>query len=431
MKNSRLQIIIITITFISLIALIAIQVSWIVKAANMQEKQFSHSVKMAIAMIVDKLGQEESIKNEVVSCLGESEALSCYRIMNNQIEWQRLDSIVEFALSYYNINTDYEFDIVDPSKDEDFKVCPRSYFSTDLENVLSQHVELKIKFPQKSEFIAAQIGVMFIISILLIVIISISVLMIIKYYKQEKMLYESTRDFINNITHEFKTPITNISLANSMLTKNEKIKADEKLTHYSKIIASEHKKLRNQVEQLLEVARIENGTSADNREVIDVCNLIQSTVNSYKVQLQEINGNIFYHKLSDQCTILANKEYFNTVISNLIDNAIKYCNKAPEIIIKTYNKAENIIIEIEDNGIGISHEHLKQIFEKYYRVPTGDLHNVKGFGIGLSTVKSIIESFNGYIDVKSKPGEGTRFEIKIPFCKADDKQKNKNITGRG
>ncbi len=420
MKNNRLQIIVIAVTFISLIALVAIQVSWIIKAANMQEKQFSHSVKMAIEMIVDKLAKEETIKNEVASCLGENENLSCYRLMNDQIEWQRLDSIVEFALSYYNINTDYEFDIVDPSKDEDYKVCPMSYFSTNLENVLSQHVELKIKFPRKSEFIAAQIGVMFIISILLIVVISISFLMILKYYKREKVLYESTRDFINNITHEFKTPITNISLANSMFKKNEKIKADEKLTYYSKIIASEHKKLRNQVEQLLDVARIENGTS-DNFEVIDVCNLIQCTVDSYKVQLQEINGNIHYHKLSDHCSVLASKDHFRTVISNLIDNAIKYCHKAPEINIKTYQKEENIMIEIEDNGIGISHEHLKQIFEKYYRVPTGDLHNVKGFGIGLSTVKSIIESFNGGIDVKSKPGQGTQFEIKIPYYKADVK----------
>ncbi|MFO7829916.1 MAG: histidine kinase dimerization/phospho-acceptor domain-containing protein, partial [Bacteroidales bacterium] len=254
MKNNKLQIIIIAVTFISLIALVAIQVSWIVKAGNMQEKQFNHSVKMAITMIVDKLAEEESIRNEVANCLGENETLSCYRLMNNQIEWQKLDSIVEYALNYYNINTNYEFDILHPQKDKDFKVCPRSYFSTDLENVLSQHVELKIKFPKKSEFIAAQIGIMFISSMLLIIIISISVLIILKYYKREKLLYQSTRDFINNITHEFKTPITNISLANSMISKNAKVKTDKKLHHYASIINSEHKKLRKQVEQLLEIA---------------------------------------------------------------------------------------------------------------------------------------------------------------------------------
>ncbi len=419
MKNNKLQITIIAVTFISLIALVAIQVSWIVKAGNMQEKQFNHSVKMAITMIVDKLAEEESIRNEVANCLGENEALSCYKLMNNQIEWQKLDSIVEYALNYYNINTNYEFDIVDPQKDKDFKVCPRSYFSTDLENVLSQHVELKIKFPKKSEFIAAQIGIMFISSMLLIIIISISVLIILKYYKREKLLYQSTRDFINNITHEFKTPITNISLANSMISKNAKVKTDEKLHHYSSIINSEHKKLRKQVEQLLEIASIENGTP-DYSEIIDICKLIQSTVDSYRVQIQEIDGEIVYEKLSGHCTIRANKQQFQTAISNLIDNAIKYCSKTPIINIKSYHKDKSVFVEIEDNGIGISNEHIKSIFEKYYRVPTGDLHNVKGFGIGLSTVKAIIDSINGEIDVQSKMGKGTKFTLKLPYCNPDD-----------
>lgn len=419
MKNNKLQRIIIAVTFISLLALVVIQISWIINAANIQEKQFSHSVKMAIGMIVEKLADEEKIRNEVSGCFNQNETLSCYKVMNNQAEWEKLDSIVEYALNYYDINTDYEFDIVDTRKDKDYNVCPMSYFSSNLENVLSKHVELKIKFPEKSEFIAAQIGIMFVSSILLIIVISISVLIIFKYYKREKILYQSTRDFINNITHEFKTPITNISLANSMISKNEKVIEDDKLNHYSKIIMSEHKKLRKQVEQLLDVARIENGNN-DSFEIIDICNLIQCTVDSYRVQLQEINGEINYKMLSKQCTIHANKQHFQTAISNLIDNAIKYCDKKPKIIIKTFNQNDKIIVEIEDNGIGISNEHLKQIFEKYYRVSTGDLHNVKGFGIGLSTVKAIIESINGEINVQSKVGQGTKFIIKLPYCSPDE-----------
>ena len=160
----------------------------------------------------------------------------------------------------------------------------------------------------------------------------------------------------------------------------------------------------------------ENGQN-ESCETINICNLIQCTVDSYQVQVQQMNGSIEYTKSSDLCTVSADKEQFQVVISNLIDNAIKYCDKEPIIHLKTYNKSNEIIIEIEDNGIGIKPEYQKQIFEKYYRVPTGDLHNVKGFGIGLSTVKTIIESYNGSIHVESKPSKGTRFFIKLPYCK--------------
>jgi len=416
MKNRRLQIGLITLTFISLVALVAIQVSWIIKAANTQEKQFSHSVNLAMKQIVEKMADNESICKEVVNCIGKGGSTSCYESMYNNVEWTRVDSIVKITLDYYHINIDYEFDIVDTRKDTDYNVCKKTYFSDNLESVLLQNsIELKIRFPKKSEFITAQISLMFISSILLIILISISFVIILKYYNREKALYTGTRDFINNITHEFKTPITNIALANSMISKSKKIKQDEKLSQYSDIIKTEHQKLRNRVEGLLDAARIENGNS-DYCETIDICNLIKYTVESYQVQLQELKGEIKYEKLSKKCTIHADKEQFQFAMSNLIDNAIKYCEKEPLIIIRTYDKGNDIIIEVEDNGIGIKHEHIKQIFEKYYRIPTGDLHNVKGFGIGLSTVKAIIDSMDGEINVQSNPGKGTKFIIKLPYC---------------
>ncbi|MCK5028847.1 MAG: HAMP domain-containing histidine kinase [Bacteroidales bacterium] len=416
MKKNKLQIFLIVVTFISLLALVAIQISWIVNAANIQEKQFNHSVKMAMSKIVEQLSDNESICSEVASCMSKAGTASCFTSMYNQIEWSKLDSIVKTALAYYNLNTGYEFDIVDTKKDADFKSCKKTYFTEELESVFLQNgVELKIKFPQKSEFIAAQIGIMFISSIALIILISFSFLLILKYYRREKMLYRSTRDFINNITHEFKTPITNIALANSMISKSEKITKDEKLSQYAQIIKSEQKKLKNRVEGLLDIARIENGSPLE-CYTTDVCNLIKCTVDSYQVQLQELNGSIEYHKQSDKCNVNTDADQFQVAISNLIDNAIKYCDKAPEIKITTYHKNDIVIIEIEDNGIGIQQEYLNQIFEKYFRVPTGDLHNVKGFGIGLSTVKAIIESVKGKIEVKSKVGKGTRFTIQLPYC---------------
>ncbi|MDA3952112.1 MAG: HAMP domain-containing sensor histidine kinase [Bacteroidales bacterium] len=416
MKNRKLQIGLITLTILSLIALLGIQVSWIIKAANMQERQFSHSVKLAINHVVEQMADDQSMCKEVANCMGASEASSCSKSLYNNINWSKVDSLIKNALNQYHINIDYEFDIVDTQKDDHFNVCNKSYFSDNLENVILQNaIELKIRFPKKSEFIVAQIGLMFISSIILIVLISFSFILILKYYMREKTLYKGTRDFINNITHEFKTPITNIALANSMISKNKKIINDEKLNQYSNIIKDEQKKLKNRVEGLLAIARIEDGNNK-NYEIINICDFIQYTVDSYKVQIQELNGTIKYEKLSDKCTVHGDKEQFQTAISNLIDNAIKYCENKPEIIIKAYNKGENIFIEVEDNGIGIKNENIKQIFEKYFRVPTGDVHNVKGFGIGLSTVKTIVDSLNGEISVLSKLGKGSIFIIKLPYC---------------
>jgi two-component system phosphate regulon sensor histidine kinase PhoR len=416
MKNRKLQITFITLTFISLIALVGIQVSWIIKAANMQERQFNHSVKLALRNIVDEISDDEVICKEVSSCVDNFGNGSCIKNMFGKKEWLKVDSIIKSNLDYYQIEIDYEFDIVDTRKDSDFKTCNKSYFSNNLESVLLQNaIELKIRFPKKSEFIAAQIGSMFITSIVLIILISISFLIILKYYKREKMLYKSTRDFINNITHEFKTPITNISLANSMISKNKTVINDDKLHQYSNIIKSEHQKLKNRVEGLLDIARIENGNT-QYCESVNICTLIEATVKSYQVQLQELKGEVIYEKQSNHCIVNADKEQLQSAISNLLDNALKYCDRAPKIHIKTANKGDYVITEISDNGIGIKQEHIRQIFEKYFRVPTGDIHNVKGFGIGLSTVKAIVESINGKIEVESTLGKGTKFKIKLPYC---------------
>lgn len=417
MKKRKLQIILINLTFLSLIALVGIQVSWIIKAANMQEKQFNHSVKLALKNIVKEIAADKDICTEVSTCLNDMGNNSCIKTMLGKKEWLKVDSIINNSLDYYQIKIDYEFDIVDTRKDTDFKKCRKTYFSNNLESVLLQNaIELKIRFPKKSEFVAAQIGSMFITSILLILLIGLSFILILKFYKREKLLYKSTRDFINNITHEFKTPLTNISLANSMLSKNTIVSSNEKLNQYSTIIRDEHHKLKNRVEGLLDIARIEN-TSSDNCETINICKIIEASVESYKVQVQDLNGKITYDKLSEECNINGDRDQFQTVISNIIDNALKYCVQCPVINIKSFNKNDFVIVEISDNGIGIQQEHLRQIFEKYFRVPTGDIHNTKGFGIGLSTVKAIVESVNGNVEVKSKVGKGSTFIFKIPSCK--------------
>ncbi|MBA4322818.1 MAG: hypothetical protein C0408_08385, partial [Odoribacter sp.] len=283
-----------------------------------------------------------------------------------------------------------------------------------LEDVLNQAgYELRIKFPEKSDFIKAQIGYIFIWSIILLLLVSVSFLLIFRYYRREKRLTENIVDIINNMTHEFRTPLTNIALANSLIAKNEFVENDEKLSSYTKIIRTEHIRLREKVEELLKRSFAESAMTVSN-ENINVPEVVSNVIETYSVQLKSKNGKIEFQKPGNDLFVSGNIDSFHIAIGNLIDNAIKYNTGAPEITIALKSLDNQIIIEINDNGIGIPREYQVQIFDKYFRVPTGDVHDSNGFGLGLYYVNEIITGMRGKIKVSGSPGKGTRFTIEIP-----------------
>jgi two-component system, OmpR family, phosphate regulon sensor histidine kinase PhoR len=415
MKQKRKQLALIIITFGFLIALVIIQVNWILNAAKIQESQFSHSVNMTLNRIVENISRDKQMCKNVESCFFKADSTpNCLRT-KYQKEWLKVDSIIKINLEYYHIDLEYEFDIVDSENDSIISIANQPYYSQSLEKALQQSgIQLKIKFPERKEFILAQVGTMFITSILLIILIIISLIVMINYYKKEKKLAEKTKDFINNMTHEFKTPLANIALANNMITKNKDDLSSEKLRKYTSIINFEQEKLQDHVEGLLYSASLENGTN-DNNEVINICNLLQKAVKSFEVQITQKQGNILLKECDSQSYTFGNKKHFSLAVSNIIDNAIKYSSKPPKITIDSYIKNKIIFIKIKDNGIGIAKEHQKEIFEKFYRIPTGDLHDIKGFGIGLSYVKMVVDSFGGKVNVSSLKEKGSIFIIQLPL----------------
>jgi two-component system, OmpR family, phosphate regulon sensor histidine kinase PhoR len=414
MKKPQSQLTLLIITIVCLVVLVGIQINWILKAARMQEAQFNQSVKMAMNRIVENLAGDQTICKEVTNCLREGSTGSCYLMMKNREEWANMGSMIKKDLKFYGINLDFEFDIVENTSGQLKKQVKTVYFSDDLENALNKSgFELRLKFPEKSDFIIAQIGYIFIFSIALLALVTLSFIMIFGYYKKERRLTENIVDFINNMTHEFKTPLTNIALANSMISKAEIVEKDEKLAFYSHVIKTEHHKLKQRVEELLKTSFSETGTPVFN-EVIDVSLVIENVLVTYTVQIKEKGGIFYFNKDGDNFNVNGNLDLFHIAMGNIVDNAIRYCTKAPEINISLVSKNNLISVEISDNGIGISKDQQNLIFGKYYRVPTGNIHDNNGFGLGLYHVKNIITRMNGRISVTSSSGKGSRFSMEFP-----------------
>jgi two-component system, OmpR family, phosphate regulon sensor histidine kinase PhoR len=413
MKRSPVQLYLLVLTFLCLVFLVGIQINWIMKAASMQETQFNRSVTMAMNRIVENLSREQEICNEVSMCLRNGTG-SCRMMMKNRIEWADIATMIKSDLKYYGIDLDFEFDIVDKKLTPAAENKSNVYFTNNLESVLNNAgYELKIRFPDKSDFIKAQIGYIFICSIVLLLLVSVSFLLIFRYYRREKRLTMNIVDIINNMTHEFRTPLTNIALANSMIGKHEFVEKDEKLSSYTKVIRTEHNRLKGKVEQLLNTS-FSDSMKVTSNESINICEVVANVIETYEVQLKSRNGKVQLIKPASDLFVTGNIDSFQIAIGNLLDNAIKYNDGTPEIIITLRSADKMNIIEISDNGIGIPREYHSQIFDKYFRVPKGDVHDSNGFGLGLYYVYNTITGMSGRIKVTSSHGKGTRFTIEIP-----------------
>ncbi|MFK5957740.1 MAG: HAMP domain-containing sensor histidine kinase [Lutibacter sp.] len=279
----------------------------------------------------------------------------------------------------------------------------------------NSNFQLYVTFPEKKNFILASISKILVLSAFFVFIIILAFVSALYQLVRQKQISEIKTDFINNMTHEFKTPIATINLALDAI-KNPKIIDDkEKVLKYVKMIRDENKRMHAQVENVLRISKLEKNQLDVSKEKADVHDIIEEAITHVELLVKDRGGYINVNLKAGLTEILGNQFHLNSVIVNMLDNAIKYSEGGPKIDISTESTSKNIIIRVKDKGIGMSKSVQKNIFKKFYREESGNIHNVKGHGLGLSYVKKIIEIHQGEIYVESEKGKGSTFTIELPL----------------
>ncbi|SFS30108.1 sensor histidine kinase [Lutibacter maritimus] len=279
----------------------------------------------------------------------------------------------------------------------------------------NSNFQLFVTFPEKKNFILSSISKILVLSVFFIFIIILAFVTALYQLIKQKQISEIKTDFINNMTHEFKTPIATINLALDAI-KNPKIIEDkEKVMRYVQMIRDENKRMHGQVENVLRISKLEKNQLDVSKEKIDLKEVIEEAITHVDLIIKDKGGYIKTHFNAKNNEILANHFHLTNVIVNVLDNAIKYSEDAPKVEVTTENTAKNIIIKVSDQGIGMNKSVQKNIFKKFYREERGNIHNVKGHGLGLSYVKKIVEIHQGDIYVESEKGQGSTFTIKLPL----------------
>lgn len=404
-----------------IVALLATQIKWIIYSIRFQDKVFEKSVELALGETMSTLTADKPFCNMVKAC-AECDSVRLQTKLTSAGVWQDIHNAIENELKSYNIDLQYEMYIL-KNDSEEFKRLKAEFdkglfYSRCMGAILGQSgYQLVVEFPSRSRFFFATAGYMFLASIILILLLIISLFYLLRIYNRELLIAKHTKELLNNVSHEFKTPLSSIGLASNMIRK-KRYGNDEKLINYAELISKENSKLQNLVESLLRLEAVERNEFDYSKEKTLIEEVVKEAISTCEILLNEKSGEISCDFEPDETFVFIDRLHFINVFVNLISNAIKYSKQAPQIAIKTRVEESDLVISVADNGIGIPVKYQKYIFDKYYRVPTGNVHNAKGFGIGLAYVKQIVEAHNGSVSVESSSDEGTVFVIQLPFEKS-------------
>lgn len=420
MKSSTIRLIVVLAT-ISILGISITQIYWVKRAFALKETEFDRHVNTAlfnVATQIFSINNTPSPANNPVKQI----STNYYVVMvNSEIDASLLEFLLRSEFEKRNIEADFEYGIYDCTNE---KMVYGNYVklretkskierNTSLPKWANAGYYFGVQFPNREAQILNQMGIWsFSSAVLLIVIVFFGYTMFV--ILKQKRLSEIQKDFINNMTHEFKTPISTIAVSTEVLKDPGILQQPERLVRYTAIIENENKRLKQHVERVLQVAKLDKEEVGLKKENVNLHEIIEDVVQSIKVALNEKEGEIKLYLAASSPEIQADRLHLTNVIFNLLDNAIKYCASKPEITIGTTQQSNGIRLTVQDNGIGISEENKKRIFQKFYRVPTGNIHDVKGFGLGLHYVKQIVEAHRGRITVTSQPDNGCIFTIQLP-----------------
>jgi len=417
--NRKVINIIIILTSVSLVAALITQLFWVRDAWLLKEDQFNNSVKIVIKSVVNQLMTSEELYTAEMANIDANlymEHIDLFSAVNPE----KLDSLLHVEFLSMEIDEEFTHGVY---RSNDKLFVMGNYHGT-LQQLIdsphwasltclcqSENYILTVYFPYQKSMILSQMIILPVMSGLFLMVLIFSFFFTIYSVLKQKKLSEMKTDFVNNMTHEFKTPISTISVSSEMLTKDPIVQHPDKVKKYAKIIFDENTRLKNQVERVLQIAIIDKEDFKLKLKEVDVHKIIQDCMDNFDVQVAERNGNLHSKLEALQYIVTVDKEHFTNVINNLLDNANKYSPETPDIKIYTINNKGKIEISVEDKGIGISKENQSDVFKKFHRLQSGNIHDVKGFGIGLFYVKTMVEQMGGKIDIESEINKGSRFTI--------------------
>lgn len=350
--------------------------------------------------------------------------------IEERINPEHLEIVLRKELEKCGINIPFEISLINHKSERVYSSLGFEYIE-DIHDYYSQILFpndynpkldlMRVYFPTRDSYIMGQIARLAIISTVITFILFITFIFAILLLLHQRKVNELRTDFMNNMTHEFKTPISSISLAAQMLCDDSINSSPMMMKRISKTIVDETKRLSFQVEKILQISLLENEKSIMKFNDCDINQIVDNVVDNFKIKVKSKGGNIVADLKATNPWATVDELHFTNIIFNLLDNAVKYSkqDEALELKVRTYNNEneDSLYVTIEDNGIGIKKEHLRKIFDKFHRVPTGNVHNVKGFGLGLAYVKKMVQKHNGTIKAESEPNIGTIFTITIPTIK--------------
>jgi len=342
--------------------------------------------------------------------------------IENRINNRELNNILKEELNRNNINIDFKYGVYNNGLATKLK---SGYYTIDTQNSISYPLfinnegisdfTLYIDFPEKTKHILSDISYILLLSLFFIFIIIVAFSGSLYQLVKQKKISEIKTDFINNMTHEFKTPIATINLALDSIKNPKIINDQDKILRYVKMIRDENKRMHGQVENVLRISRLKKKQIEINKEALEMHDVIIDAISHVSLLSNDKKGSITTHFEAIQSEILVNQFHMTNVLVNMLENALKYSERSPKIDVFTQNTNKNLIIKIMDEGIGISKNAQKQIFNKFYREQKGNIHDVKGHGLGLAYVKEILDSHHGTVFVESEKGKGSTFTIKLPL----------------
>jgi two-component system phosphate regulon sensor histidine kinase PhoR len=417
--SRRIFRIIILLSFVSLLAALITQLLWVRDALQLKEDQFTSKVEIAMQSLVNHL----MVSADFPPAEAGDYPAKFYREheeLLNVVNPDVLDSLLQMELNAMRIDRNCKYGVY-RQKDQQFVMGPYEGYEDLL--VISEHQVslscicqdhsylLSLFYPNQTTNVLSQMLILPVMSGLFLIVLIFSFFFTIFSLIRQKKLSEMKTDFVNNMTHEFKTPISTISISSEMLQKDLVAQSPEKVKKYAQIIFDENARLKNQVEGVLQIAIFDKGDYKLKMRELDIHEIIGDRVKNFQVQVQERKGKLDTCLKASDHIIVADKIHIANIINNLLDNANKYSPEPPDILVSTRNKDGQILIMVEDKGLGISRENQTHIYKKFHRLHTGDIHDVKGFGLGLFYVKTMVEEMGGTIELKSELNKGSCFIV--------------------